>query len=106
MEFIKRSLSIIKIIALSLLFTILVHFVSLGAFAERLFPTFPEGTTANIIKLTYTIIAFIIMFWLLKRWNRSVNNTYMDHSVFSKKYGVMVLVDMSLYLYYHLYFSM
>lgn len=91
MEFIKKSLSIIKIIVLSLLFTILVHFVSLGAFAERLFPTFPEGTTANIIKLAYTIIAFIIMFWLLKRWNRSVNDTYMDHSVFSKKiwgYGI------------------
>ncbi|QTJ45225.1 CPBP family intramembrane glutamic endopeptidase [Dolosigranulum pigrum] len=91
-SFIKKIGSPVKIIFLGIIFSVIATLIiSVGQIPRDIFPAFVENNMPYISRYIYTIVAFILLIWWLKWWNKSVTPIYMNNTLFQKKnwvYGI------------------
>lgn len=91
-SFIKKIGSPVKIIFLGIIFSVIATLIiSVGQIPRDIFPAFVEDNMPYISRYIYTIVAFILLIWWLKWWNKSVTPIYMNNTLFQKKnwvYGI------------------
>jgi len=85
-SFIKKIGSPVKIIFLGIIFSLIATLIiSVGQIPRDIFPAFVENNMPYISRYIYTIVAFILLIWWLKWWNKSVTPIYMNNTLFQKK---------------------